>query len=65
MDDTITLIATQDGQAFTEAIRLMDVQLLADVLLSELRMDDIFVPVEVHVDLQSSVSLDDEGSDLQ
>jgi len=58
MDDTITLIATQNGQAFTETIKLLDIQLIADVLLAELRMDDIFTPVEVHVDLQSSLSPD-------
>jgi len=39
---------------------LLDVQLLADVLVAELRMDDIFTPVEVRVDLQSSLTPDDE-----
>jgi len=58
MDDTITLIATQNGQAFTDTIKLLDVQLMADVLVAELRMDDIFTPIEVHVDLQSSLSSD-------
>ena len=53
MDDTITLIATQDGQSFTDEIKLLDVQLMADVLVAELRMDDIFTSVEVHVSLQS------------
>jgi len=26
MDDTITLIAMQDGQVFTDAIKMLDVQ---------------------------------------
>lgn len=36
MDDTITFIATQDGQTFTETIKLLD------VLVAELRLDDSF-----------------------
>jgi len=37
MDDTITLIASKDSQAFIET------SMLLDVLVAELRMDGIFV----------------------
>lgn len=56
MDDTITRIASQDGQAFIEAIKLLDVLVVADDIFVSIHLQSIG-KVHICLFLQVTVSV--------